>query len=147
LSREAVGSRLFAISEPYIPYPAAQNTHRYEDVHRELYGALIDGMQTDAIELLGGRLGPPINTQNSRTRDALAKIMTAASDPVFEDAFENVSAQRRLASHNARPPAKAVNAFERFTDDLRACHAALHRLRTALYAPGAASAVDLAAKS
>jgi hypothetical protein len=44
LSREAVGRRLYAVDEPYISYPAAQNTHRYEDAHRELYGVLIDGL-------------------------------------------------------------------------------------------------------
>src|SRR5712692_3507250 len=43
LTAEAAGRRLFAVDDPNIPYPAAQNTHRYEDAHRELYGALVDG--------------------------------------------------------------------------------------------------------
>lgn len=134
LSREAVGQRLFSVSVPNIPYPAAQNTHRYEDAHRELYGVLIDALNKRAIEALGTRLGRPINAQNSRTRDALAKIIPATNDTVFLDPLENVSKQRRLASHNVRPAAEPMLAFEEFTADLQSCHAALHHLRTALEA-------------
>jgi hypothetical protein len=134
LSRETVGRRLFALDEPNISYPAAQNTHRYEDAHRELYGVLIDGLDKSAIEELGKRLGRPINAQNSRTRDALAKIIPAANDAVFSDPLENISVQRRLASHNVRPVAKPMRAFEQFTADLESCHSALRHLRTALEA-------------
>ena len=132
LSREAVGRRLYVVHEPNISYPAAQNTHRYEDAHRELYGVLIDGLDKSAIEELGKRLGRPINAQNSRTRDALAKTMPAANDAVFSDPLENISAQRRLAAHKVRPAAEPMRAFERFTADLEACHSALRHLRTAL---------------
>ncbi len=132
LSREAVGRRLYAVDEPNISYPAAQNTHRYEDAHRELYGVLIDGLNKSAIEELGKRLGRPINAQNSRTRDVLAKIVPAANDPAFSDPLENISAQRRLASHKVRPAAKPMRAFEQFTADLESCHSALPHLRRAL---------------
>lgn len=132
LTREAAGVRLFAVDDPNIPYPAAQNTHRYEDAHRELYGVLIDGLDKQAIEELGKRLGRPINAQNSRTRDALAKIMPAVSDPVFADPLENISEHRRLASHKVRPPAKPMRAFEQFTADLESCHLAVRHLRTNL---------------
>jgi hypothetical protein len=118
LSREAVARRLYAVDEPNISYPAAQNTHRYEDAHRELYGVLTDSLDKKAIEELGRHLGRPINAQNSRTRDALAMIMPAATDSVFADPFENVSALRRLASHKVRTPAKPMRAFEQFTADL-----------------------------
>ena len=76
-------------------------------------------------------LGRPINVQNSRTRDALAMITPAATDSVFADPFENVSALRRLASHKVRTPAKPMRAFEQFTADLQSCHSALRHLRTA----------------
>jgi hypothetical protein len=132
LSREAVGRRLFDVNEPTISFPAAQNTHRYEDAHRELYGVLIDGLDKAAIEGLGKRLGRPINAQNSRTRDALAKIIPAATESVFADPLENISAQRRLASHKVRPAAQPMRAFEQFTADLESCLAGLRHLRTAL---------------
>jgi len=132
LAREAVGTRLFAVDEPNISYPAAQNTHRYEDAHRELYGVLIDGLDKGTIEGLGKRLGRPVNAQNSRTRDALAKIVPASSDPAFSAPLDNVSAQRRLASHNVRPAARSMPAFEQFTADLESCHCALRLLRTSL---------------
>ena len=120
------------MDEPNILYPAAQNTHRYEDAHRELYGVLIDGLDKKAIEELGNRLGRPINAQNSRTRDALAKIMPAANDAIFSDPLENISAHRRLASHKVRPAARPMRAFEQFTADLESSHSALRHLRTAL---------------
>lgn len=132
LSREAVGTRLFAVDDPNISYPAAQNTHRYEDAHRELYSLLIDGLDKGAIEELGKRLGRPINAQNSRTRDALAQIVPAATAAVFADPLENISAQRRLASHKVRPAAKPMRAFEQFTADLESCYSGLRHLRIAL---------------
>jgi hypothetical protein len=132
LTREAAGVRLFAVDDPNIPYPAAQNTHRYEDAHRELYGVLIDALDKHAIEELSKRLGRPINAQNSRTRDALQKIIPAVGDPVFASPLENISAQRRLASHKVRPPAKPMRAFEQFTADLESCYSALRHLRTKL---------------
>ncbi len=93
---------------------------------------LIDGLDKKAIEELGNRLGRPINAQNSRTRDALAKIMPAANDAIFSDPLENISAHRRLASHKVRPAARPMRAFEQFTADLESSHSALRHLRTAL---------------
>ena len=132
LSREAVDRPLFTVDEPNVSYPAAQNTHRYEDAHRDLYGVLIDGLDKDAIERLGKRVGRPVNAQSSRTRDALAKVMPAATDAVFADAFEKVSVQRRLASHKVRDAARPMRAFEQFTADLQSSHLALRHLRKAL---------------
>jgi hypothetical protein len=133
LSAEAAGRRLFSIDDTSIPYPAAQNTHRYEDAHSDLYRIVVDALEKDGIEHLGRRLGRPVNAQSSRTRDALAKVLPAvASDPVFADPIENISVQRRLASHKVRPPATPMRAFEQFTTDLQSCHRALRLLRTAL---------------
>ena len=133
LTAEAAGRRLFAVDDPNIPYPAAQNSHRYEDAHRELYGVLIDGLDKAGIEHLGKCLGRPINAQSMKTRDGLAKILPALTgDPAFADPIENVSAQRRLASHKVRPAAQPMAAFEQFTKDLQLCHQALRLLRTAL---------------
>ena len=57
---------LFAVDDPTIPYLAVQNTHRYEDAHREPYGVLIDGLDKQALEELGKRLSRPINAQCRR---------------------------------------------------------------------------------
>src|SRR5207249_4807105 len=92
LTAEAAGQRLFNVDFPSIPYPAAQNTHRYEDAHRDLYGVLVDGLDKSGIEQLANRLGRPINAQSMKTRDALAKILPVVTqDPVFADPIENVS--------------------------------------------------------
>jgi len=133
LTAEATGRRLFAIHEPNIPYPAAQNTHRYEDAHRELYGVLIDGLDKTGIERLGDRLGRPTNAQSSKTRAALAEVLPAVTaDPVFAGPIENVSEQRRRAAHKVRPPAAPIPAFEQFTKDLQLCVAAMRLLRSSL---------------
>jgi hypothetical protein len=133
VTAEATGRRLFNIDRPNIPYPAAQNTHRYEDAHRELYGVLIDGLDKTGIEQLGQRLGCPINAQSMKTRNALATILPAvANDRTFADPIENVSEQRRRASHKVRPPAQPMTAFEQFTKDLQLCHQAVRLLRTTI---------------
>jgi hypothetical protein len=75
-----------------------------------------------------------MDRQNSRTRDALAKIMPATNDAVFADPLENISEQRRLASHKVRPAAKPMRAFEQFTADLQSCYSALRHLSTTLEA-------------
>jgi hypothetical protein len=133
LTNESAGKPLFSVDDPNIPYPAAQNTHRYEDAHRELYGALVDGLDKVAIEHLGQRLGRPLNAQSMKTRAALAKVVPVlATATVFNDPIENVSEQRRRASHKARPPAAPMAAFEQFTKDLQLCHQAVRFLRTTL---------------
>ena len=133
LAIEAAGQRLFAVDDPNIPYPAAQNTRRYEDAHRELYGALVDGLDKAGIEHLGRRLGRPVNAQSMKTLAALAVIVPAVTvDPTFDDPIKNVSEQRRRASHRVRPPATPMPAFEQFTDDLQLCHRALRLLRMTL---------------
>ena len=104
ITMEAAGQRLFNIDAPSVPYPAAQNTHRYEDAHRELYGVVIDGLDKAGIEHLGRRLGRPINAQSMKTRDALAQILpVVTNDSAFADPIENVSEQRRRATHKVRP--------------------------------------------
>jgi hypothetical protein len=133
LTAEAAGRRLFNVDAPSIPYPAAQNTHRYEDAHRDLYGVLVDGLDKSGIEQLANQLGRPINAQFMKTREALAKILPVVTrDPVFADPIENVAKQRRSATHEVRPPANPMSAFEQFTKDLQLCQQALRLLRTTL---------------
>jgi len=42
---EVVGQALFKFSNnPALNFPVAQNTHAYQDAHKELYSYVIDGL-------------------------------------------------------------------------------------------------------
>ncbi len=48
-------------------FPLAQNTHRYQDAHSEVYKLIIDGLNKEAITDLGVRLGIVVNPGDRRT--------------------------------------------------------------------------------
>lgn len=114
-------------------YPAAENTHRYQDSHKGLYGYLIDGLDKDCISRLTSNLGKSINVGDKNTIKAITKLFpdlkTSAN---FMPAVELVSKQRHLASHGVRPPAKNFPAFSQFTKDLYLCLEAVKELLTML---------------
>jgi hypothetical protein len=133
LSREAVGDPLFALEQdPHISYPTAQNTHRYEDAHADLYRILQDGLDKRCIEALAMHLGRPLNAANLRPLTALSTTFPTTADEVFEKPWENISRQRGRSAHKQRPPATSFHAFEEFTKDLYDVHGALTLLRTIL---------------
>jgi hypothetical protein len=133
LSREAVGSLLFALThEPHISYPAAQNTHRYEDAHADVYRILQDGLEKSCIEGVATYLGRPLNASNLRTLTASKTVLPTLADDAFERPMEKVSEQRGCSTHKQRPPAVSFRAFEEFTKDLHDVLGALKILRTTL---------------
>lgn len=131
---EAVGMSLFALEhEPQITFPTAQNSHRYEDAHQDLYRIIHDALDKDCVERLGARIARPITAKSSKTMAALRTLLPAlASDIAFTEPLEHVSEQRRKASHRQRPPALPFRAFEAFTHDLDKCLTALRMLRQEL---------------
>lgn len=134
LTKESVGRALFDLAhEPHIDFPSAQNSHRYEDAHRELYRLLHDALDKDCLEALGRLIGRPVNARSSKTMDALKKLLPSIGANVeFASAMERVSEERRKASHKQRPPAVSFKAFEAFTRDLTECVRALTALRESL---------------
>jgi hypothetical protein len=133
LSREAVGHRLFRVDEAFISFPTAQNTHRYEDAHRDLYGLLIDGVDKDCVRRLADKLGRSLDVSQMRSLNALKAVFPVLkAGTTFEAPLDNVSKQRALSSHGARPPAVPMRAFEAFSRDVDACRAAAEMLRRTL---------------
>ena len=129
LSMQAVSSKLFAVDKPVADFPDAQNTHRYEDAHGELYKVLLDGLDRDCIERLATRVGRPMNLKSDRTLNALVKVFPGfEGNPKFQDPLSNVSEQRRKSHHKERPPAQPMKAFEQFGVDLEGCVEALEIL-------------------
>ncbi len=127
------GAAFFSVNEPQISFPSAQNSHRYEDAHLDLYRIIHDGLDKECIEELGQRIARPVNAKSSQTIAALKTLLPSlASSAEFSDSVEQIAAQRRKASHKQRPPAVPLRAFEAFTTDLNNCLTALRVLRGTL---------------
>lgn len=119
---EAVGKPLFTHELPAdLAFPAAENSHRYQDAHEELYRYIIDGLDRECIERIATQLGKPKPREKWTVQD-LKKVFPNLEKPAsFSAAYDLVSAQRRLASHKVRPPPEAMKAFEHFGNDLGLC--------------------------
>jgi len=117
---EKVGKALFKyVDNPALNFPIAQNTHAYQDVHRELYGYIIDGLEKETIVCIAAHQGLTLNINSDNTQKALKKALpTLSPSAVLWRALDKVSNERRNAGHGVRPPAQRFSAFEKFTSDL-----------------------------
>jgi hypothetical protein len=123
LAIEFVGIPLFKHEiDATLGFPAAENTHRYQDKHKELYGYLIDGLDKECISRIALSLKRNIKIADKKTIEALKELFPSLRDSeLFTTATSLVSEQRRLASHSVRPPAENYPAFSQFTKDLSLC--------------------------
>ncbi|QNI32038.1 hypothetical protein H7849_24015 [Alloacidobacterium dinghuense] len=134
LTNEMVGIPLYKhVIDESLGFPIAENTHRYQDAHRTLYGYLIDGIDKDCLARLGAYAGTPINLASDKTITAVTKLLPQLGKPSkFIKATSLVSTQRRIAAHAVRPKAERFPAFSAFTEDLALCVDALKELLGAL---------------
>ena len=134
MTKELVGLPLFKHAiDASLGFPAAENTHRYQDAHKVLYGYLIDGIDKDCLAKLATRTANPSTFGSDRTTEALMKLLPALRAPSkFAEAAALVSEQRRAAAHSVRPKAERFSAFTAFTNDLTLCLEALNELLGAL---------------
>ncbi|MBI5385671.1 MAG: hypothetical protein HZA90_13415 [Verrucomicrobia bacterium] len=134
MTDEAVGKALFKHElRESLCFPTAENSHRYQDAHIELYGYLIDGLDRDCISLVAARVERPIEKREKRTVMDLKKVFVNLEMPSkFAVAYDLVSDQRGLAAHKVRLPAETMAAFDQFTKDLELCVAGLHELLSTL---------------
>lgn len=130
LTIELVGVPLYKHEiDETLGYPAAENTHRYQDSHKVLYGYLIDGINKDCISRLATELGKNTKVGNKKTIKAITELFPDLEiSSNFKPAVNRVSEQRRLASHGVRPPAEHYSAFSQFTKDLYLCLDAVKEL-------------------
>lgn len=111
-------------------FPLAENTHRYQDAHGEVYKLIIDGLNRDTLKELGDRVGVALKADNDRTVKSLGKLLSSNSvRATVLPPLEQVSKQRRLVGHNERPMSQSFSAFEEFGKDIRAVVAALEAVR------------------
>jgi hypothetical protein len=130
LTTELVGIPLYKHEvDETLGYPAAENTHRYQDSHKELYGYLIDGLDKNCISSLASNLGKSLKVGDKNTIQAITRLFPdLETSPSFMPAVDLVSDQRHLASHGVRPPAENFPAFSQFTKDLSLCLDAVKEL-------------------
>jgi hypothetical protein len=129
---EVVGQALFKFStNPALNFPVAQNTHAYQDGHKELYNYVIDGLDKQTIELIAAHQNLKLNLNSDNTVNALKRALPMLP-PNLQSALEKVSNERRLAGHKVRPKAKRFQAFEEFTKDLEAVVVGLRELLATL---------------
>jgi hypothetical protein len=130
LTTELVGIPLYRHEvDETLCNPAAENTHRYQDSHKELYGYLIDGLDKNCISSLASNLGKSLNVGGKNTIQAITKLFPdLEANSRFIAAVNLVSCQRRLASHGKRPPAKDFPASSQFVKDLYFCLDAVKEL-------------------
>ena len=111
-------------------FPSAQNTHRYQDAHAEVYKLIIDGLNKEAIRGLGDKLGITVRPGDKKTVDALQMLFPC--EPIrsaVRRPLDHVSEQRRRATHNERPTAESFPAFEEFGKDMRAAVRSVEMVR------------------
>lgn len=130
LTSEVLGCSLFKFSKnPALRFPSAQNTHQYQDAHRELYGYVIDGLDKPCIDQLASRTGGRHKLSDKKTVEALRLALPRMPpDTGLWSSLQTVSAQRREAGHSVRPAAIPFGAFEQFNLDLEAVVAGLRDL-------------------
>lgn len=117
--------------EQTLGFPSAENTHRYQDAHKALYGYLIDGLDKRCIVALGSKLGRTLQVNSKKTVEAITELFPGLqTSPSFTVATKLVSEQRRLASHGVRPKPESFSAFSKFTEDLHLCLKAIKELLT-----------------
>ena len=133
MTEVSVGLPLYSsIFKNEVNFPVGQNTHQYQDAHRELYRYLIDGLNKDCIKALADLLGRQIKIDNDNTRKALGKLfpsLEVGNKAVFDNAMEKISSNRRPSTHQARDKAVHFNAHDAFAVDLQECKAALEMLQ------------------
>jgi hypothetical protein len=123
LTTELVGVPLYKHEiDRTLGFPAAENTHRYQDSHKVVYGYLVDGLDKECISRISSSLKRDIKVGDKNTVQAITDLFPDLKDSkIFAIAISLVSEQRRLASHSVRPPAENFPAFSQFTKDLSLC--------------------------
>lgn len=133
LCNEVVGKPLFEFpTNPILHFPAAQNTHACQNAHKELYGYVIDGLDTGTLTLIGAHRGENLKLKSDKTKNAVMKALPTLVNSDLQHALDTISRERRLAGHKVRPAAQPFQAFEQFTADLEALVRGLKELLAAL---------------
>ena len=98
LTAELVGIPLYKheLDDRQVSYPAGENTHRYEDAHKTLYGYLIDGLDKDCMSALGTERGKTLKIGSKKSVEALKMLYPALENGKYFIQSVNLVACRRV---------------------------------------------------
>lgn len=103
-----------------VTYPSSQNTHAYEDSHKNLYGFLVDGLSKRCLIILAEKRGKNIPHHDNMNATTLLRHVfdEFGKDSRLHKILGVISTERGNSSHGVRSPAKSCDAFGRFNSDL-----------------------------
>lgn len=103
-----------------VVYPNCQNTHAYEDAHKNLYGFLIDSLSKEClISLAANRQKKIPDAANMNPPTLLRHVFNEfGKDSRLHKLLSLVSTKRGDGSHGVRNSAKSYDAFHQFHHDL-----------------------------
>jgi len=96
-------------------FPFANNTHAYEDAHRELYRYINDAICIECVNKLGKLLKIKPTTSKKGFK-ALRAVFQGAHDLL--DSLGEISRHRGKSVHKVRPSAVRYEAYKHFVTDL-----------------------------
>jgi len=108
------------VPDKSVSYPSSQNSHAYEDSHKNLYGFLIDSLSKKCLIKLATRREINIPEAENMKPPTLLRHVFAEFDKESQlhKTLSKVSTERGNSSHGVRNTAKSINAFGNFNQDL-----------------------------
>ena len=108
------------VPDKSVRYPISQNSHAYEDAHRNLYGFLVDSLSKKCLLALAGIRNQTIpEAQNMRSTTLLRHVFNELDEhSKLHALLSRISKQRGKSSHDVRPAAIEYDAFGNFYRDI-----------------------------
>jgi len=108
------------VPDSSVVFPSSQNTHAYEDSHKNLYGFLIDGLSKKCLISLAEKRGQDIPEAANMKPPTLLRHVFGEFDreSQLHRILALISTQRGNSSHGVRDPASSFDAFGNFNRDL-----------------------------
>ncbi len=118
------------VPDKSIRYPISQNSHAYEDAHRNLYGFLIDSLSRECLLALACIRNQTIPEAKNMRLPTLLRHVFHEFDKhsKLHTLLSKVSKQRRNSSHDVRSAAIEYNAFGNFYRNIESAAEAYEEL-------------------
>ncbi|MCK4312450.1 MAG: hypothetical protein KAW88_06925 [Candidatus Cloacimonetes bacterium] len=119
LTEMTLNETMFEYEEDvHLTFPVAENDHKYQDAHLRAYGFLIDGLKMEAIKKISNIQNIQLDKNIEKTLKALIKVLPKHLQNKIIEPFNNVSDNRRPATHKTRKSAVKYPAFSEFNSDM-----------------------------
>ena len=118
------------VPDKSIRYPISQNSHAYEDAHRDLYGFLVDSLSKECLSDLAKLRNKTIPQAQEMKPPTLLRHVFDEFDKQskLHTLLSKISKQRGNSSHGGRPAAIEYDAFGNFYRDIESATEAYEEL-------------------